>query len=63
MPHVYVIYKPQLVGVFHKYTTQVQGQRKFISGKLLMTEDEGRIIVEYTTVAVVHMIHTMGMSH
>ena len=27
--HVYVIYKPWLVGVFHKYMTQVRSQRKF----------------------------------
>jgi len=26
------------------YTTRVQGQRKFISGKLPMTEDEGCIL-------------------
>ena len=28
----------------------------FISGKLPMTEDEGRIFVKYTILAVVHMI-------
>ena len=27
------VYKPRLVGVFHKYTTQVQGQRKFATDK------------------------------
>ena len=36
---------------------------EFISGKLLITEDEGRIFVEYTIVAMVHMIYTMGTSH
>ena len=35
---------------------------EFISGKLLITEDEGHILVEYTIVAVVHMIYTMGTS-
>ena len=35
----------------------------FISGKLPMTEDKGLILVEYTVVAVVHMIYTMGTSH
>ena len=44
----YVIYKPRLQGVFNKYMTRVRGQRKFISGKLPMTEDEGRVFVEYT---------------
>ena len=34
----------------------------FISGKLLMTEDEGRILVEYTVLAVVHIIYTMETS-
>ena len=32
--------------------------RGVISGKLPMTEDKGSIFVEYTTVAVVHMIYT-----
>ena len=36
---------------------------EFISGKLLITEDEGLIFVDYTIVAVVHMIYTMGTSH
>ena len=31
--HVYVIYKPWLVGVFHKYTTRAQSQRKFATNK------------------------------
>ena len=35
----------------------------FISGKLPMTEDEGRIFVEYTVIAVIHMIYTKGMSY
>ena len=35
----------------------------FINGKLPMTEDEGHIFVEYTVVAVVCMIYTIGMSH
>ena len=74
--YIYVIYKPRLVGVFHKYTTRVRSQRKFatdkprarrgegfISGKLPMTEDEGRIFVEYTVLAVVHIIYTMETSH
>ena len=30
---VYVIYKPQQLGVYNKYTTQVQGQRKFAVDK------------------------------
>ena len=34
----------------------------FISGKLPMTEDEGRTFVEYTAGAVVYMIYTM-MKH
>ena len=33
-----------------------------ISGKILMIEGEGHMFVEYTIVAVVHMIYTMGMS-
>ena len=40
----YVIYKPWLWGVFHIYATWVRGQRKFISGKLSMTEDKGCIL-------------------
>ena len=38
-------------------------QRKFISGKLLMTKDKGSIFVEYTIAAVVYMIYTMKMSY
>ena len=30
---VCVIYKPWLVGVFHKYMTRVRGQRKFATDK------------------------------
>ena len=30
----HVIYKPQLLGVFNKYMTQVRGQRKFIYSRL-----------------------------
>ena len=36
--------------------------RGVFSGKLLMTEDEGRIFVEYTIVAVVHMIYTRDIT-
>ena len=36
---------------------------EFISGKFPITEDEGRIFVEYTVLAVFHMIYTMGTSH
>ena len=55
--------------------TQVWGQRKFvtdkplakgkgfISGKLLMTKDKNYIFVEYTVVAVFHMIYNMDMSY
>ena len=50
------------VGVFDIYTTQACGQRKFISDKLPMTEDEGSIFIKYTIVAVVHIIHTMETS-
>ena len=39
------IYKPWLQGVFNKYMTRVQSQKKFISGKIPMTKDEGRIFV------------------
>ena len=35
----------------------------FFSGKLPMTEDEDCIFVEYTIVAVVHMLYTMRISH
>ena len=35
----------------------------FISGKLPMTEDEDHVFVEYTVLAVVHMIYTMETSH
>ena len=51
----HAVYKPWLVGVFNKYTTQVWGQwkfatdkpqahakgKEFISGKLLMNKDKG----------------------
>ena len=30
---MYVIYKPRLVGVFHKYTTRIGDQRKFATDK------------------------------
>ena len=32
---IYVIYKPRLGGVFHKYMTQVRSQRKFATDKPL----------------------------
>ena len=40
-----------------------KGRGVVISGKLPMTEDEGRIFVEYTVLAVVHIIYTMETSH
>ena len=54
----------------------VQGQRKFavdklpspesdgfISGKFLMTKDKDHIFVQYTVLAMVHMINTMETSY
>ena len=43
-----------------KFTTSAEG---FISGKLPMAEDKGRMFVEYTVIAIVHMIYTMAMSY
>ena len=40
-----------------------KGKGRFISGKLLMTENKGSIFVKYTKVAVVHMIYTTDMSY
>ena len=67
---IYVIYKPRLVGVFHKYMTRVRSQRKFAtdkpqarSGKLPLTSGLGHIFVEYIVLAVVHMIYAMETSH
>ena len=31
--YIYVIYKPRLAGVFHKYTTRVRSQKKFATDK------------------------------
>ena len=35
----------------------------FINGKLPMTEDEGRMFVVYTVIAIVHMIYIMMKSY
>ena len=56
--------------------TRVQGLRKFtiektlrpkaegfINGKFPKTEDEGRIFVVYTVIAMVHMIYIMKKSY
>ena len=34
-----------------------------INGKLLMTKDEGHMLVEYTIMVMVHMIYTMATSY
>ena len=47
-----------ILGVFDKYMIQVQGQRKFTTDKLLITEEKGCIFVEYTIVVVIHIIYT-----
>ena len=52
--YIYVIYKPRLVGVLGS---------GFISGKLPLTSDSGRIFVEYAVLAMVHIIYTMETSH
>ena len=40
---IYVLYKPWLLGLFHKYTTRDRGQRKFRGSLRLITpEPEGR---------------------
>ena len=52
------IYDPSLRS--EEFATDNLRAWSFFSGKLLMTEDEGRIFVEYTIVAVVHMIYTMS---
>ena len=68
--HAHTLYILWLVGVFDNYMTGVQGQRmfatvgkRFISGKLLMIKDKGCMFVEYTIVAMVHMIYTMETSY
>ena len=33
--YVHIIFKPQLLGVFDKYTTRLRGQRKFVTDKPL----------------------------
>ena len=72
---MYVIYKSQVQGVFHKYTTRVQGQRKFASDKprarkskvfisdKLPTLNCGHtsIFIEYTIVAMVHIQYYGGI--
>ena len=51
--------EPEGRGVY-QWHTKGEG---FISGKLPLTLDSGRIFVEYTVVAVVYTIYTMAISH
>ena len=46
---LYVIYKPQILSVFDRYMTRVQGQRNFAAHKQQ---------AQHVIVALIHMIYT-----
>ena len=58
---VYVIYKPRLAGVFHKYTTRVLGQRKFATDN---PEPKGQRVYQWQISSDVRLgSYTCGIHH